>query len=208
MTPALTAALAQPVVLLTGLIKIVLPSHTILLCDGSGVVTWGSDTFTGIDPVFGTIGEVESLTEQMGDSIPGIEMTMLPPSTSAAVTLATAAMQGAPVNLWLAAVDRATGAVVPDPELLFAGELDTATLQLDRGSREVRFSISSVWERLFEPNEGATLSSSFHKSIWPGELGFDNMTGTVIRKLWGPGEKAPVAAVPAPFPVTGVQRFF
>src|SRR3546814_8338481 len=38
--------------------------------------------------------------------------------------LASPDMQGSVVSLWLAAVDRATGAVIPEPLLLFTGELD------------------------------------------------------------------------------------
>lgn len=208
MTPAMEASLAQQRVLLAGLIKITLPTHTIRLLDGAGVVTWGSETFTGRDAVFGTIGEMEALSEQVGDSIPGLELSLYPPSTSAAVDLIAAAMQGAPVRVWLASVDGATGAVVPDPELLFAGELDVPVLEADRGTRVLRMSIASAWERLFEPNEGAVLSDSFHQSIWPGETGFAAMTGTPITKLWGPGEKPPAATYVAPFPNTGVQRYF
>lgn len=208
MTPAMETALAQRRVLLAGLLRITLPGTTLRLLDGSGVVTWGSETFVGRDAVFGTIGEVESLTEQVGDAIPGLEITLMPPSTSAAVDLADAAFQGAAVRLWLASVDPATGAVAPDPELLFAGELDVPVIEADRGTRVLRLSVASAWERLFEPNEGAVLSDSFHRSIWPGESGFAHMTGTPITKLWGPGEKPPATTVVPPFPKTGVQRFF
>ncbi len=208
MTPAMQTALAARRVTIAGLLRIELPGHTIRLCDGAGVVTWGSQVFAGRDPRFGTINEVEALSEAVGDSIPGLELSLLPPSTSAAVELSATGMQGAPVRLWLSVVDEASGLVLPDPELLFAGEVDVTTLEIARGSRVLHMSIASAWERLFEPNEGATLSDSFHRSIWPGEYGFANMYGTPITKLWGPGEKPPAATLIANFPSTGVQRYF
>ena len=208
MTPQMQAAFAGREVLIAGLVEITLADYVIRLCDGAGVIGWGDSVFKGRDPVFGTIGEVEALDEQVGDSIPGLEMTLLPPSTSAAVQLSTTSMQGAPVRLWLAVVDRMTGQVVPTPELLFAGEVDVTELELDRGSRVLRMSIASVWERLFEPNEGATLSDSFHRSIWPTEHGFAFTTGTPIDRLWGPGDKPPAVTTVASFPSTGVQRYF
>jgi hypothetical protein len=99
--------------------------------------------------------------------------------------------QGAPVRMWLAVVDPDTGIVVPSPELLFAGEVDVATLNQDRAELSVDIAVASVFERLFEPDEGARLADSFHQGIWPGELGLANMTGTPVAPLWGPGEKPP-----------------
>lgn len=207
MTPAMQAAMGAARVRLAGLLKIELPDHIIRLCDGSGVVTWGGETFTGRDPVFGTIGDVEALNEQIGDSIPGLDLTLLPPSTSAATTLASAAMQGAPASLWLAVVND-DGGVLPDPELLFTGEIDQPVLAIDRGSRELSFSLASAWEHLFEPNEGANLSDTFHQSVHPGQRGFANMTGVETNKLWGPGNKPPALAVAPAVPQTGPNRFF
>lgn len=208
MTPQMMAALSSRRVLIAGLLRISLPGHVLRLCDGSAAINWGGETFRGRDPVFGTIGEVEALDEQIGDSIPGLDIMLMPPSTSAAVQLSAAAMQGAAVRLWLAVVNPETGSVLPSPELLFAGEVDTTELEIDRGERRLHMSIASVWERLFEPNEGATLSDAFHRSIWPQERGFEFATGVTIDRLWGPGDKpSAVTSVPS-FPATGVQRYF
>lgn len=193
MTPQMGAALAGRRVMLLGLLKVVLPNHTILLCDGSIAVTWNGDTFTGRDSLFGTIGEIEEIAEETGDTMPGLDVTLLPPSLSAAVDLCNPAMQGALTLGWLAAVDPETGAVIPDPELLFGGEVDLPLLETDRGQRAVTLQIASVFERLMEPDEGVRLADSFHRYVWPGELGLANMTGAGIDRLWGPGDKPPAA---------------
>src|SRR3546814_20326641 len=89
-------------------------------------------------------------------------------------------MQGSVVSLWLAAVDRATGAVIPEPLLLFTGELDQPTLTVDKGSRELEFECVSGFERLFDNEEGLRLADSWHQSVWPGEMGLANVTGIKI----------------------------
>jgi len=206
MTPQMQAALAQRQLIMAGLIRITLPDYTLRLCDGA-LATWGAEVFLGRDDRYGAIGAIDVISETVGDQMPGMRLSLLPPSTTAAIDLATADDQGAPVRVYLAVIDAATGAVIPDPELLYAGEVDVSELELDRGSRTLNMTIASVWQRLLEPNEGAALSDAFHQSIWPGELGFENMTGTVIKKLWGPGEKPPAAALVPQLPTGGVQRY-
>src|SRR3546814_3659172 len=74
-------------------------------------------------------------------------------------------MQGSAVALWLAAVDRASGLVYADPELLFLGELDVPTLKSGPSGRSLEYEVVSVFERLFDNDEGARLVPAFHKSI-------------------------------------------
>ncbi|MBM3929013.1 MAG: hypothetical protein FJ335_11240 [Sphingomonadales bacterium] len=197
MTPQMDIALAAPRVMLVGLLEIVLPSRTVRLCDGSAVVQWGDKVFTGRDDVFGTIGDIEEVTEEAGDTMPGLDVTLLPPKLASAIELCSPDMQGSSVRGWLAAIDPESGQVVPDPELLFAGEVDLPVLEVDRGTRAVTFQIASVFERLVEPDEGVRLADSFHQYVWPGELGLANMTGAGIDRLWGPGDKPP-AFTPVP----------
>jgi hypothetical protein len=144
----------------------------------------------------------------VGDSVPAFDMTLLPPTRAAAVALAAPANQEAQVLVWLASIDRDTGQVISTPDLQFAGEIDDAHYMVDRGKHEVRLAISSVWARLQEPDEGARLSDGFHQSIFPGELGLANMTGTPLLRLWGPGDKPPAPYIVPQFPRTGVQRYF
>ncbi len=191
MTPGMETALSARQVMLVGLLRIEFPGWTLRLADGSIAIDWEGEVYTGADDRFGTIGAMEAIDEGAGDTMPGLDLVLMPPSLSAAVDLVHPGMQSSPVRVWLAAVDRGTGIVVPDPELLFAGEVDVATLQADRGTRSVAIEVASVFERLMEPDEGMRLADSVHQSIWPGELGLANMTGTAINKLWGPGEKAP-----------------
>ncbi len=189
MTPGMIAALQQRRVLLCGLVRIALPEHVVTVCDGSATIAFGGEFYTGGDSLLGVLTMVSSVSETAGDSFPAITITFIPPPAVAAVDLLDPAWQGSQVRLWLAAIDRDTGEVIPEPDLLHAGEVDIATLTTDRGMRTLAIEVPSVFDRLFEPDEGARMADSFHQWVHPGELGFDQMTGTPIDRLWGPGQK-------------------
>ena len=195
-------------ILLIWLMQIDLPDHTIRLADGSISVAFNGGTFTGRDALYGTIAAMEDVAEAIGDTMPGFDFSMYPPSLEAAVALAGPATADSRVRVWLGELDRETGTLIGEPELLFTGEIDVPELDFDQGEALVRLSVTSVWERLAEDDEGVAMSDTFHQSICPGELGFVHMTSTPINEIWGPGDRPPAAATVPQFPRTGVQRFF
>jgi hypothetical protein len=173
------------IVTLAGLLKIELRGGaTIRLCDG-GFVKWGAETYSAADDTFGTIGAMGTISEGVGDEIPAISLTFLPKSSAAAASLSQPGWQNSRASLWIAEVNTATGEVVGTPELSFDGQTDGTELILDRGSRELEMELVSTAERLFQINEGNTLSPRFHKVIWPGELGEDNAIGLGVGIAWG-----------------------
>lgn len=186
MDASLKNALAQPAPLLFGALKIALPNHTIRLLDGSAVLQIGTEVYAGIDELFGTLGGLSDLSEEIGDESPEVTVTMMPPDVSAAAVLSHPNMQGAVATIMVGAADPMTGAVIGAPEILFIGEIDVPTIGIDEsGARTVEFTIVSVFERLFEVEEGQRASNGWHQSIWPGELGLEFMTGTDVNLYWG-----------------------
>lgn len=186
MDPVLKAALSQPSVLLFGAIKISFPDYTLRLLDGAGQLVIAGETYVGQDPVFGTISSISQLDEEIGDSAPEVEIALFPPDVSAAAALSHPDMQGSIVNLMVGAADPVTGAVIGSPESLFLGEIDVPTIETDgNGQRTVSYTVVSVFERLFEVEEGQRASNGWHQSIWPGELGLEHMTGTDVNLYWG-----------------------
>lgn len=186
LAPAMDAALQGVAPTLVGLVEITLPDYDLrLLAPGTGVIGWGGKTFTGNDPNFGVLAAVGEISDGTGDEAPAISLTFMPPTDAAAGVLAAPTMQGSPVKVWLAAVDRASGLVYADPELLFIGELDVPTITAGKEGRTLEYEVVSVFERLFDQDEGARLVGGFHKSIWPGELGFDFVTGVEDKLFWG-----------------------
>jgi hypothetical protein len=174
-----------PVLGLVSLIKIELPGHTIRFCDG-GFITFDGEDYTSEDAVFGTIGGAEVPEERGADEAAGATLTLLPPSGTAAETLCDPAHQNARVRVWLAEFDVSTGQVVPgSAELLANMRIDVPTLKLARSTRSVIVELMDAGQRLFLIDRGNTLSPRFHKSIWPGEQGFDNATGIAGQVAWG-----------------------
>jgi hypothetical protein len=169
---------------LTGLLKIELPDVTVRLCDG-GIVRWGSETFSAKDALFGSIASLSELNEGVGEEVPAFDITFLPPESSTPDEIAAPGYQTARVSVWIAEYSPAAGSVVGTPDLVFLGQLDQIELGVEKDRRDLGCSVVSLAERLFNRNEGNTLSPSFHKSIWPGETGHDAANGLTIPVAWG-----------------------
>lgn len=200
LTPSLDSALSEDRAMVTLLIEVQLPAPAaaLRLMAGSGFLVWGAKTFLGEDPTFGTLGSIDAIEDGTGDEAPAIGFTMFPPDNATAAQLASPTYQGSPVYVWLAGIYPATGTLVPDPYLLFAGELDQPTLTIDRGQRQIDFDCVSAFERLLEDDEGARLTDAFHQSIWPGETGFANVTGIEKTVYWGTATPAGAVQTGAP----------
>lgn len=193
LTPAMDSELAKSYFTAFGAVTISLPSYTIRIIDGSGVVSYGGNTFTGGDATYGTLDSIDDLTDGGSDEAPAIRLTFHPAGDAAAADLAKPTYQGSPVIIEMGLVNPNTGQVIPDPYLLFLGELDVPKLRVGRNSRLLEFEVVSAFERFFEVDDGARLSDSFHKTIWPGELGLQHVTGVEGAVYWG--MEAPPGAV-------------
>lgn len=190
--PVLQAAAASESPYLFGAVKIEFPGYDLRLLDGSAEIMIGGELYVGEDETFGTLDTIESINEAIGDEAPEVRIGLLPPDGAASATLANAAMQGSTVTIMLGAYDPASGSVIGTPEVLFLGEIDVPTIELRKGERSLSYTVVSVFERLFEVNEGERASDGWHQSIWSGEKGFEHVTGTVKNLYWG--AKRPVPA--------------
>lgn len=193
MTTGLETALqgARPTVF--GAIEINFPGADLRLLDGSAQIVIAGNTFSGRDATYGTIASCKAVTDGGGDQAPTLTIGLLPPSATARTALASASMQGARVRLWMGVVDPVTGLVVPDPLVLFDGEIDVPTMKWGQRTREVEYRVVSVFERFFDLEEGIRLSDSHHQALWPGELGLAYVTGVTENVYWG--ADAPRSAV-------------
>lgn len=202
MDPVLAAELASPAPTIFGAIEIAFPGYTLRLLDGSAEVEIGGEMFVGKDPTFGTLASIGELTEEIGNQAPEVTIGLYPPDATAAATLAHASMQGSIVRLMIGAVDPATGQCIGEPDVLFLGEIDVPTIEADEGGQDqVSYTVVSVFERLFEIDEGQRATDSYHQSIYPGELGLEFMTGTDTNLYWG--AKPPSGSQTARLPFSG-----
>lgn len=170
-------------ILLIGAVKIELPNYTINICDG-GFVDFQGARYTSEDTVFGIIESVEDIAGSSNDAAPGGSLTFVPKSSALAGVLSAPGMQSSPMTLYQLEVDYDTGAV-NNFEIMASARLDNTVLRGGLGERQLEMSYISSAEWLFSMNEGNTLSATFHDEIWPGERGFDNVTGVGITVAWG-----------------------
>lgn len=172
-------------ILIVALMELELPDHTIRLCDG-GFVNWPArGMFSSEDPIFGTIESAEAVTESISDEAPNGRITLLPPDLTDAADLFQSNAQGSPCWMWMGLVNRDTGIIIGDPELLFSGMLDTMTVRIGQGTRAFDIEFVSSAERLFMVTEGTALTRRWHQQAWAGEKGLDHMTGTGTAVPWG-----------------------
>lgn len=181
---SLDAALKGAAPLVCLLLKMELPGHTIRASE-AGEVEFSGETYLGEDPVYGSLDNVESLSEQVGTEAPLVRLTFLPKTLAALADLTNPANQGSPVTLWFGAVDPTTGLLIGEPELLFFGELDTADVDVSEASTVITFNVASAWERLFAPSEGQRLNNAFIQSIYPGAKGAEFVIAIQRDLPWG-----------------------
>lgn len=177
---------------ITGLIKITLPDHTILLCDG-GFFEYGGETYLSSDNIFGTISTVEGLSEGVGNEVPALRIGFSPPGTSEPGDLSKPGYQNARVIARIAEYDVDTGLITQILSTEFIGILDQTTITRGRNTYDLDCVVVADGERLFQRNIGNSLNSGFHKSIFSGETGEDNATGLNRPIAWGV-ERPPSAA--------------
>jgi len=188
--PALEAALAGPNPWLFGAIRIDMAGigarlTPLCLLDGAGRVQIGLETYIGADDFFGAIDSIDAISLADGDEAPEIKLSLLPPSGSAGALLASPAMQGREVRILVGALNPATGLPIGQPETKFLGEIDVPTLVVEKGIRRLDLTIVSVFERLFEVEDGVRAQDGWHQAIWPAERGLEYMTGTDKNLYWG-----------------------
>jgi hypothetical protein len=188
MTPEMIAALSAKRKNVTGFFEIDFPSGTRRMLIGSGEAAWGANTFKGYDATFGSITGGDSIAEESSGQAPNTSFTLQTSSSANKADIASDAVQLAPVKIWLAALgfDASDHFIaVPDPELIFDGFIDQATISLDQKKDEIDYTLVSGFDYFFEDTEGQRLSDAFHESVWAGEKGLANVTGVTKKVYWG-----------------------
>lgn len=192
--PALETALEAEQPLVFHAVEMALAGGGFLrLIDGSlADITISGQTFTAEHATYGTLIVAESFTDGVSDEAPHFVFGVMPPTNTAAATLAASAQQGMSVRVWMGALNRATGQPIAVDEF-FVGEVDVPTIQASKNNRVVEIDCASIWERLFENDEGLGLTSASHQAIWPGETGFDMVDDTDRQLPWGADAPRPGA---------------
>jgi hypothetical protein len=169
---------------IAGLLKLELPGGDVRLCDG-GTLVFNGETYRSKHSVMGTIAAIESVNEGVGDMAPAGTITFVPAPDAAVEDICSADMQGARLRVWIAEIDDDTGAIIGTPRQEQDSVIDVPRLVIGMNKREVEMDFASSLERMFIVNRGNGLSGEFHRRIYPGERGLDNMTGVTYQFAWG-----------------------
>lgn len=167
-----------------GLVRIEFPGHTLRLTAGGFLRVPGDGLYRARDPLFGSLGALTSLNEGVDEQVPVLELTLLPPGTTAPSDLSRPGYQASRAQLMLAEYDPEAGVPIGAPDVQFDGQVDQTKIVYGR-PRSVHMTIVHTLARLLERNIGNSLNPSWHRSIWPGETGHDQGTGLVQQRAWG-----------------------
>jgi hypothetical protein len=166
-----------------------LANARVCLSDGLPEVTFpiGSEnvTFINSDPIFGVVSSCEGWSDGLTDEAPSTSLTITPIEDAAIPYLCDPRNQTGPINIYFGLIDDATGAVIGNPELLYAGEYDTGTLKASADTREVDINVISAWERFFNVDKGFRLNLRYQQSIHPNENGLKFMVTKQDVCWWG-----------------------
>ena len=190
--PALATELDGNSATIFGALKLELPDVTLRLLDGSAEIEIDSELYTAAgfldeeDEESGVVWDsIEDFEDGSGDEAPGIVTTLLPWSDSAALLLSDPSVQGSATRIMFGARNDATGLVIGEPYLLFAGEIDVPTHQFGLGALAVEYAAVGGMDALFVADEGNRMVQAFHSQVWPGETGFEHVTGVPDNDYWG-----------------------
>ena len=184
-SPALDAELENDNVTVFTALTLSVGEDTLRLLDGSAQLTIGGELYSGEDATYGVLASIDSFEDGAGDEAPGLSITLHPADDDAVLALSSPSMQGEAVRVDVGAVNDATGAVIGDPFLLFDGEVEMPKHEFGKAMLQVSLECVGGMERLFFEDEGILLAPSFHQQVWPGETGFDHVTGIRDTIYWG-----------------------
>lgn len=163
------------------LVTITLPSHVVRWTDG-GFVAWGDQTYTARDPAWGVLSSMGPVEDGIDSTATNTTLSIYPPDGSAFAGWCAPGVQGSPVARHLGVVDRVTGLLIGEPDLLDRLELDQPSIS---GTGDgLDYSCITEEARMLEANDERRLTDTFTQSVWPGDLGCANVTALPRKRYW------------------------
>lgn len=182
MDASLIAALGGPSVTGVLLVTLELPDHVIRWTDG-GFVVWDGDLYEEVDQTYGVLASVEDVEDGVDDSATTWSFEMVPPPAALAALIAPA-VQGSVLTSHLGAVDRQTGLLIGEPDLIQRVELDQPNGTFMGQGDPLTWACVTEEARMLEESDEQRLTDAFHQSVWPDELGYVNVTGIKRKMYW------------------------
>lgn len=156
-------------------------SGAVRLHDGWGDITWNSLTWNGIGD-FGGISAVQEASD-IGPRSVTLRLTGVD-SAYVASALDRTDYKGRTVEIYVGACD-ADGDLVADPDLLWRGTADVASVTMDKNVAEIELQCENELADLVEPNL-SRFSDEDHQLRYPGDPFFEHLPQMMNRDVkWG-----------------------
>jgi len=167
LSSALQAAADSDHVRLLMFVKLGLDSGTLYLHNGVGSLTWGSNAWLGV----GDFGGISSIEES--DQISPFEVTLtlsgLDQDMMDEVMLENYFLR--PVSIYMGALNTATGALLADPDEIWSGFMDSASVTLGE-ENAIMLTCESEFA-LFDKSNDSAFSDADLQSKFAGDLFFE-----------------------------------
>lgn len=161
-------------------VKLEFDSGTIYLHNGIGTLTWGSNDWLGVGD-FGSIEQIEEGTELSPYSLvlllSGLDASLMDEAMNQDYYLR-------PITLYFGSLNTSTGALVADPDELWAGKMDTAEVSIGVVNG-IRLTCESDFA-VFDQSNNSRFSDAHQQRDYSGDLIFqymEQMIDTVV--VWG-----------------------
>ena len=158
------------------------------LWSGVGDLTYDSETYTGV----GDLLNISAVTETSDMQASGLNVTLTGVKSSLVVIAKDHEYQGRAITVMLGAFD-ASGDLVADPTVIFAGFMDTMTIAESGETSTISIACENKLIA-FERSKIRRYTAEDQKIDHPTDKGFEFVTATVQKEIiWGRASSSSVS---------------
>lgn len=181
-------AAGDRVITLTTIFQLELPGGNVNLCSG-GFVDFdagsGVERFTARHATYGKLVTLDAVRQSFEAQAESTTIALCPNPQLPITDWLTDDLRDARVRFWHGEVESDFKTVTSAEQMGdylvdYPSRVVTA-----EGTQMLELALMTRDQRLFLVNEGNVCSERFHKSIWPGEDGFNNCTDVPVPVAWG-----------------------
>ncbi|MGB7407147.1 MAG: hypothetical protein WA908_01460 [Pontixanthobacter sp.] len=169
---------------LTCFAKLEAPNGDVRLCDG-GFVYFEGEKYEAQHDIYGTIQSIDEIEASFGDLAEGGDIVFSPNPDAALTDWFRADLENSRLRIWIGEIAEDGKNVVRATQIADRLVNTAGRDQNPSGEDLLPLSLIGRAQKLFLVNEGNVCSERFHKSVWPGENGFNNCIDNQVEVAWG-----------------------
>lgn len=151
-------------------------TDTLRLWSGIGPIAWNGETWQGT----GDLAAIERVEETTDIEAVGLKATLNGIPSEMVSWLLQEAQSGKPFTVWFGVLD--DGAIVADPDKVFAGRMDVPTLEDGATTAAITVTVESDMVRLEQPLERRWTHEDQQRRS-PGDRGFEYVAALQSKEV-------------------------